>query len=75
MANTEVQELEIFVAVVKHGNFSKAAEELKVATSVVSRSIQKLERKLSVKIFNRTTRKMNLTQEGGMVISTGYRYH
>ena len=64
MANTEVQELEIFVAVVKHGNFSKAAEELKIATSVVSRSIQKLEKKLNVKIFNRTTRKMNLTQEG-----------
>jgi len=64
MVNTEVQELEIFVAVVKHGNFSKAAEELKIAASVVSRSIQKLERKLKVKIFNRTTRKMNLTQEG-----------
>jgi len=64
MVNTEIFELEIFVAVVKHGNFSKAAEELKIAASVVSRSIQKLERKLNVKIFNRTTRKMILTQEG-----------
>jgi len=64
MVNTEVQELEIFVAAVKHGNFSKAAEELTIAASVVSRSIQKLERKLKVKIFHRTTRKMNLTQEG-----------
>jgi len=64
MINTEVQELEIFVTVVKHGNFSKAAEELAIATSVVSRSIQKLEGKLKVKIFNRTTRKINLTQEG-----------
>lgn len=64
MVKTEVQELEIFVAVVKHGNFSNAAEELQIAASVVSRSIQKLERKLKVKIFNRTTRKMNLTQEG-----------
>lgn len=64
MVNTEVQELEIFVAVVKHGSFSKAAEELAIAASVVSRSIQKLEGKLKVKIFNRTTRKINLTQEG-----------
>jgi len=64
MVNTEIQELEIFVAVVKHGNFSRAAEELAIAASVVSRSIQKLEDKLSVKIFNRTTRKINLTQEG-----------
>ena len=64
MINTEIQELEIFVTVVKYGNFSKAAEELKIAASVVSRSIQKLESKLKVKIFNRTTRKINLTQEG-----------
>jgi len=64
MINIEIQELEIFVTVVKHGNFSKAADELKIAASVVSRSIQKLERTLKVKIFNRTTRKMNLTQEG-----------
>jgi len=64
MVNTEIQELEILVAVVKHGNFSKAADALKIAASVVSRSIQKLEIKLNVKIVNRTTRKMNLTQEG-----------
>ncbi len=64
MVNTEVQELEIFVAVVKHGNFSRAAEELVIAASVVSRSIKKLEGKLNVKLFNRTTRKIKLTQEG-----------
>ncbi len=64
MVNTEVQELEIFVAVVNHGNFSKAADELAIAASVVSRSVQKVESKLKVKLFNRTTRKINLTQEG-----------
>ena len=58
MVNTEVQELEIFVAVVRHGNFSKAAEELVIAASIVSRCIQKLESKLKVKLFNRTTRKI-----------------
>lgn len=64
MINTQVQELEILVSVVKHGNFSKAAGEMGIAASVVSRAIQKLESKLKVKIFNRTTRKINLTQEG-----------
>lgn len=64
MVTTEVQELEIFIAVVKHGQFSKAAEELDIDASVVSRSIQKLEGKLKVKLFNRTTRRINLTQEG-----------
>ncbi|MEH6402701.1 MAG: LysR family transcriptional regulator [Sneathiella sp.] len=64
MINTEIQELEIFVAVVKHGNFSKASEELSIAASVVSRSVKKLEDKLKVTLFNRTTRKINLTQEG-----------
>jgi len=64
MVNTEIQELEIFVAVVKHGSFSKAANELAIAASVVSRSIKKLEAKLKVQVFNRTTRKINLTQEG-----------
>ena len=64
MINTQVQELQIFVVVVKHRSFSRAAEELMIAASVVSRSIQKLERKLQVNLFNRTTRKINLTQEG-----------
>ncbi len=64
MINTEVLQLEIFVAVVKYGNFTKAAEELAIAPSVVSRSIQKLEGKLKVEILNRTTRKIKLTAEG-----------
>lgn len=65
MVSTELQELEILVSVVKHGSFSKAAAELALSSSVVSRAIKKLEIKLKVKIFNRTTRKISLTQEGG----------
>jgi len=64
MLNIELYELEIFAALVKYGSFSKASDELSIATSGVSRTIKKLETKLNVKIFNRTTRKMNLTQEG-----------
>ncbi|WP_114285658.1 LysR family transcriptional regulator [Candidatus Halocynthiibacter alkanivorans] len=64
VVKTEIQDLEIFAAVVKHGNFSKAAEELGIAASAVSRSVKKLEGNLNVKLFNRTTRKIKLTQDG-----------
>ena len=64
MINTQVQELQIFIAVVKHRSFSKAAQQLMIAASAVSRSIKKLEHNLQVTLFNRTTRKINLTQEG-----------
>lgn len=64
MVDTEIDELEVLIAVVKHGNFSRAADVMGVAASAISRSIQKLERKLAANIFNRTTRSMALTQEG-----------
>ncbi len=68
MIKTQVQELEIFIAVVKHRSFSKAAQELMIAASAISRSIQKLEFKLQVTLFNRTTRKINLTWEGELLL-------
>lgn len=64
MTHTETQELEIFVAVVRYGSFSKAADRLGIAASVVSRSIRRLEDKLKVTLFIRTTRKINVTEEG-----------
>lgn len=64
MLKIQLEELEILVAVVNFSNFSKAAEELGVTASVVSRTIKKLEKKLNTTLFNRTTRKVHLTQEG-----------
>lgn len=61
-ANSE--ELAIFVAVVESGSFSKAAERLKMANSAVSRAVKKLETRLDVALLTRTTRQINLTQEG-----------
>ena len=64
MLKIQLEELEMLVAVVNFGNFSKAAEEINVTASVVSRTIKKLEDKLNTTLFNRTTRKIHLTQEG-----------
>lgn len=58
------EELAIFVAVVESGSFSRAAEQLSLANSAVSRAIKKLEMKLGVSLLNRTTRQLSLTEEG-----------
>ncbi|CNF23970.1 DNA-binding transcriptional regulator YafC [Yersinia mollaretii] len=57
-------ELITFVTVVECGSFSRAAEQLEQANSVVSRTVKKLENKLGVMLLNRTTRQISLTQEG-----------
>lgn len=57
-------ELAVFVQVVESGSFSRAAETLGLANSVVSRTVKRLEEKLSTNLLNRTTRQLRLTEEG-----------
>ncbi|MCB1742711.1 MAG: LysR family transcriptional regulator [Gammaproteobacteria bacterium] len=54
----------LFVRTVKSGSFSAAARALDVTPSSVSRQIQRLEDQLGVRLLNRTSRKLTLTQEG-----------
>lgn len=61
---TTSEEMAIFVAVVESSSFSRAAEQLGLANSVISRSVKKLEMKLEVSLLNRTTRQLSLTEEG-----------
>lgn len=60
----QLDEIEVFVSAVDLGNYVSAANALNITSSVVSRTIKKLERKLNTTLFNRTTRKIYLTQEG-----------
>src|SRR5690606_9379433 len=53
-----------FVQVATHGSFSRAARELGVPKSSVSRRIQKLEQTLSTQLLQRTTRTLHLTEAG-----------
>lgn len=55
-----------FIAVVTEGNFARAAERLGVGRSAVSRSVQKLEDQLDVRLLHRTTRNTALTREGDL---------
>ena len=58
------EEARIFIEVVEHKSFTKAADKLNLANSAVSRTIKKLEDKLGVNLLNRTTRQIDLTAEG-----------
>lgn len=61
---SRLQDLEVFVQVVKSGNFAKAATELQLNPSAISRRISNLEEHLGVRLFNRTTRSLSLTEVG-----------
>jgi DNA-binding transcriptional LysR family regulator len=53
-----------FVKVVDTGGFTSAARQLKVATSVVTNHVKMLEDRLGVRLLNRTTRSVSLTEAG-----------
>ncbi|WP_034297728.1 LysR family transcriptional regulator [Herbaspirillum sp. RV1423] len=57
-------EMRIFIAVVEAGSLSAAAEVLEQTTSGVSRALTRLEEKLGTSLLTRTTRRMELTEEG-----------
>ena len=56
--------VEAFVAIVRTGSFVRAAASLDLSTSAVSRSVSRLESALGVRLLQRTTRKVGLTDEG-----------
>ena len=56
--------MRVFSAVAKNGSFSVAAKKLSISKAMVSKHIKNLENSLSVRLFNRTTRKLNLTDAG-----------
>ncbi len=56
--------MRIFRSVAEHKSFSRAAEELDITRPAVSQAITQLEEHLNVKLFNRTTRRVDLTVEG-----------
>lgn len=57
-------QLECFIAVAEHLNFSRASEALRITQPAVSHQIQSLEEELNVKLFKRTSKSVSLTQEG-----------
>jgi DNA-binding transcriptional LysR family regulator len=65
----QLGELAVFVAVARLGSFRKAAHRRDVAPSAVSHAIRSLEERLNVRLFNRTTRSVSLTDAGQRLLN------
>ncbi len=63
-----ITDLLIFAHVVKQGSLSAAGRELGFSTAVVSKRLQRLEEQLGIRLVNRSTRRLGVTEEGA-------RYH
>ncbi|MEJ3663751.1 LysR family transcriptional regulator [Pseudomonas fragi] len=61
---TLLTEMVVFVKVVEAGSFSAAARQLGSSPSAVSRSIARLEKALAIRLLQRTTRKLRLSDAG-----------
>ncbi|HHX8673960.1 TPA: LysR family transcriptional regulator [Vibrio alginolyticus] len=61
---TRSDELEILMAVVDSGGFSSAADALGIQVARVSRAVSKVESQLGITLLNRTTRRVEVTEEG-----------
>lgn len=60
----ERYQLRYFLAVVETGNFSRAADQVSVTQPTLSVAIAKLERTIGTKLFQRNSRRVNLTEAG-----------
>lgn len=56
--------IDVFVSVADLGSFTAAAERLNLSSSAVSKSVARLEGRLGVRLFQRTTRRLSLTEAG-----------
>jgi DNA-binding transcriptional LysR family regulator len=56
--------LMVFMSTAENGSFSDAARKLGVSPAAISQTIARLEQELEVRLFNRTTRQLTLTEDG-----------
>jgi DNA-binding transcriptional LysR family regulator len=64
----KITELELFVEAARHGSYAAVARARNVDPSSVSRGIATLERELGIRLFQRTTRKLTLTEAGELFL-------
>jgi DNA-binding transcriptional LysR family regulator len=60
----EIKQVQYFLAIVTSGSFSAAADELYITQSSISKQMIALEKELGFMLFDRSKRKINLTQAG-----------
>ena len=66
--SVELRQLRYFLAVAEERNFTRAAERLHLAQQALSASIRRLEEQLGVTLFLRTTRRVDLTSAGEVLV-------
>ena len=66
-------QLEVFYAVARRLSYSRAAEDLYISQPAVSKRIQDMERALGVQVFERTGRRISLTDAGRVVYAYAQR--
>lgn len=69
MRRPSLNDLAAFAAVANHRSFRRAADVMGVSRSALSHAIIGLEGKLGVRLFNRTTRSLSLTQAGATLLA------
>lgn len=68
-----LSEMDTFIKVVSHKSFAMAARELRVSPGSVTRRVMLLEESLGVKLINRNTRKLSVTEAGARYYSFAQR--
>lgn len=69
MRATDLSELAAFDAVARHRSFRKASEERGVTASAISHAVSNLEARVGIRLLNRTTRSVSLTDAGTMLLT------
>jgi len=69
VGNLTIRQLEIFLIASRSDNFSAAAKRLGIAQSTLSSAISRIESLLGVTVFDRSTRRVALTPEGGRLVA------
>jgi DNA-binding transcriptional LysR family regulator len=70
MERAALNDLEAVIAIARRGNFRAAAIDLRMSATALSHAIGKLETNLGVRLFNRTTRSVSLTEAGRLFVDT-----
>jgi hypothetical protein len=69
MSDIDLRDLNVFVAVARTRNFWRAAMEQHVSVSSLSQRLRDLEERLGVRLMNRTTRSVGLTEAGEFLLA------
>jgi DNA-binding transcriptional LysR family regulator len=71
----DLRQIEVFLSVARHLHFGRAAEELYLSQPAVSQAVHRLERELGGELFDRTTRRVRLTELGTMFLAEATEAH